>query len=79
MTTRFADEVSDRALQQARRRVARRGTPKVIQALPMQSVHEATSRASCLPSLIVGGLVLGLAFLEGAVPVVAGLIAAVLP
>jgi hypothetical protein len=42
--------------------------PKVIQAIPLPSVQEATHRASCLPSLIVGAFVLGLAFLEGAVP-----------
>ena len=44
--------------------------PKVIQAIPMPSVHEATSRASCLPSLIVAAIVVGIAFLEGAVPAV---------
>lgn len=42
--------------------------PKVMQAIPLPSVHEATHRASCLPSLIVGAFVLGIAFLEGAVP-----------
>lgn len=53
--------------------------PKVIQALPMTSVHEATSRASCLPSLVVGALILGLAFLNQAVPAAAGALLAVLP
>lgn len=76
---RYADEISPRALARARRQVAQRGTPRVIQALPLPSVHEATRRPSCLPSLIVGGLVLSLAFLEQAVPTIAGVIAAVLP
>ena len=46
--------------------------PKVIQAIPIrsQSVHEATHRASCLPSLIVGAIVAGIAFLEGIVPAI---------
>lgn len=53
--------------------------PKVIQALPMPSVHEATHRSSCLPSLIVAGLFVGMALLSELVPAVAGAIAAVLP
>lgn len=52
--------------------------PKVIQALPMPSVHEATSRSSCLPSLIVGALVVGLAFLNEAVPAAVGGLLAVI-
>ena len=44
--------------------------PKVIQAIPLPSVHEATHRASCLPSLIVGAIVAGIALLEGVVPAI---------
>lgn len=44
--------------------------PKVYQALPLPSLHEAHNRASCLPSLAVGAFILGIAFLEGAVPLV---------
>ena len=46
----------------------RRATPRVIQAIPLDSVREASNRASCLPSLIVAALFVGIAFLEGAVP-----------
>lgn len=56
-----------------------RPCPRVIQAIPLDSVHAAAHRRSCLPSLIVGGLVLGVTVLEGLVPTVAGAIAAVLP
>ena len=51
-----------------------RPCPKVYQALPMHSLNEATSRASCLPSVIVGAIVLGIAFLEMAVPAVVAVI-----
>ena len=51
-----------------------RATPRVIQAIPMPSVHEATHRASCLPSVIVGAIVLGIAFLEGIVPGLVGMV-----
>jgi hypothetical protein len=53
--------------------------PKVMQAIPLPSVHEATHRASCLPSLIVAGLIVGMAILSELVPTVAGAIASVLP
>jgi hypothetical protein len=70
----YRSEISDHALAQARRRTALRDTPQSIRSLPMRPLHEATSRASCLPSVIVGALLLGLAFLEGAVPAVVGMI-----
>lgn len=52
--------------------------PKIIQALPMPSVQEATHRSSCLPSLIVGALVVVLAILNEAVPAAVGNLLAVL-
>ena len=55
-----------------------RPCPRVIQAVPLESVREATHRASCLPSLMVGGLIVGMAILSELVPTVAGAIAAVL-
>ena len=49
-------------------------TPRALQAIPLPSVQEATHRASCLPSVIVGAVILGIAFLEGVVPAVVGLV-----
>jgi hypothetical protein len=51
-----------------------RSCPRVIQAIPLQSVHEAHNRASCLPTLIVAAFVLGLAALEAIVPAVAAVL-----
>lgn len=48
--------------------------PKVIQAVPLPSLHEAHNRASCLPSLAVGAFIVGIALLEGAVPAFVGMI-----
>ena len=56
-----------------------RPCPRIIQAIPLQSVQEAHRRPSCLPSLIVAGLIVGMALLSELVPTVAGAIAAVLP
>lgn len=53
--------------------------PKIIQAIPLRSVQEAHRRPSCLPSLLVAGLIVGMAILSELVPTVAGAIAAVLP
>jgi hypothetical protein len=53
--------------------------PKVIQALPMPSVHEAHNRASCLPTLAVAAFIVGMATLSELVPTVAGALAAVWP
>jgi hypothetical protein len=54
-------------------------TPRALRAIPLPSVHEATHRSSCLPSLIVAGLFVGMALLSELVPAVAGAIASVMP
>lgn len=56
-----------------------RPCPKVIQAIPLPSVREAHNSASCLPSLIVGAVVVGLFLLEGLVPRIAAFLGSVLP
>ena len=56
-----------------------RACPKIIQAIPLQSVQDAHRRPSCLPSLLVAALIVGMAILSELVPTVAGAIAAVLP
>lgn len=53
--------------------------PKVIQALPMPSIHEATHSRSCLPSVIVGAIVVAIALLNEAVPAAVSALLAVLP
>lgn len=45
----------------------RHATPRVIQAIPLPS---AESRRPVWPTLVVGGFVLGIALLEGLVPVI---------
>jgi hypothetical protein len=48
--------------------------PKVYQALPMHSLNEARSRASCLPTIAVALFILGIAALETGVPALVGAI-----
>jgi hypothetical protein len=48
--------------------------PKVIQAIPLASVHESTHRASCLPTIAVALFILGIAALETGVPALVGAI-----
>lgn len=54
----------------------RRSTPRVIQALPLDAVHEARRGPSCLSTLIVAAALAMVAILERGVP---ALVAVLLP